>query len=564
MDCEEAIYSEDFYDLVITYSSLDMQEAVILPECSQPISLKYEVGYYNRQSLPELSVSEYTYSAIPQCFSLMDKSALDSSGITKVQNQPNLDLKGEGILIGFLDTGIDYRNPVFQSSEANSRIVRIWDQTIRTGRKPENFLYGSEYTKEDIDTALKSENPYDIVPSIDESGHGTFLAGVAAGSEDVANDFLGAAPYAEIAMVKLKPAKQNIRDFYFIPKDAPAYSEGDVMAAISYLNQVAQELNKPLVLCIGLGTNMGSHGGTGPLSLYLNDIAVIKNHVVVVAAGNEANSRHHFYGTFDGEKDSETVEISVADAVRGFTIELWAKAPEIYSVAVVSPTGEQITRIPVRQGNRVVQQFIFEETIVSVDYRSVGVTTGDWLVFFRFDRPTEGLWNIIVYADENMENGSYHMWLPLPAFVSGDVFFLRSNPDVTITVPATASIPMGVGAYDAETGSLFLDSGRGYTILGQIKPDFVAPGVDVYGPGLRNQYIRMTGTSVAAAVAAGACALLLEWAVERKYDIIINTADIKNYILRGAGRDDIRRYPNREWGYGKLDVYEALNKLRIR
>ena len=157
------------------------------------------------------------------------------------------------------------------------------------------------------------------------------------------------------------------------------------------------------------------------------------------------------------------------------------------------------------------------------------------------------------------------MWLPLPAFLSGEVFFLRSNPDVTITVPATAAVPMGVGAYDAQTGSLFLDSGRGYTISGQVKPDFVAPGVNVYGPGLRNQYIRMTGTSVAAAIAAGGSALLLEWAVMREYDTMVNTADIKNYILRGARREDnIRRYPNREWGYGILDVYESLNKLRIR
>lgn len=564
MDCEDVIYSEDYYDLIIAYSTLDMQKVVVLPECRQAISLEYEIGYYNRMGLPELNISDYTYAAIPQCFTLLDKTALDSSGITKVQNQPTLSLKGEGVLLGFLDTGIDYRNPAFQSGEGNSRIIRIWDQTIRDGKKPEGFLYGSEYTKEEIDAALSSENPYDIVPSVDENGHGTFLAGVAAGSEDVANDFIGAAPFSEIAVVKLKPAKQNLRDFYFISKDADAYSEGDIMAAVSYLNQLAQKLNKPLVICIGLGTNMGSHGGTGPLSLYLNDVAVIKNHVVVTAVGNEANSRHHFLGKFEEGEESQLVEISVGDAVLGFTVELWSKAPEVHAVAVVSPSGEEIGRISVRQRNRTVRHFVFEETVVSVEYRSVGITTGDWLVFLRFDRPTKGLWNIIVYEDENIENGSYHMWLPISAFLSGEVFFLRSNPDVTITVPSTADVPMGVGAYDARTGSLFLDSGRGYTISGQIKPDFVAPGVNVYGPGLRNQYIRMTGTSVAAAIAAGACALLLEWAVMREYDIMVNTANIKNYILRGARREDgIRRYPNREWGYGELDLYETLNRLRI-
>lgn len=563
MDCEEAIYSEDYYDLIIDYTSLDAGTAIIPTECRQEINVDYGIGYFNRERLPMLNVYDYTYTAIPQCFTLMDQSALIGSGITKVQNQPTLSLKGEGILIGFLDTGIDYQNPAFLSGEANSRILRIWDQTIRSGKKPGGFLYGSEYTREDINAALQSENPLDIVPSVDENGHGTFTAGVAAGTPDLSKDFSGAAPYADIAVVKLKPAKQNLRDFYFIPEDAVAYQENDIMAAISYLNKLAIEQNKPLVLCIGVGTNMGSHGGTGPISLYLNDVAAAKNHAVVIAAGNEANARHHFYGTIMQQGDTETVEVSVGENVRGFTMELWARAPELYSIAIISPTGEQIKRIPVMQRNRVVYQFIFEETTVSVDYQMVGVRNGDLLVFFRFEKPTRGLWDIVVYAEDTIAEGHYHMWLPFRQFVSGEVIFLRSNPDVTLTVPSTAVVPMTVAAYDADTGSLFLDSSRGFTAAGDIKPDYAAPGVNVYGPGLRGQYITMSGTSVAAAVAAGASALLLEWAIRRTYDKAINSVNIKNYILRGARREEGRDYPNREWGYGELDVYEALNKLRV-
>lgn len=559
MDCEEAVYSEDYYDLIIEFNRLDVLDATA--ECMQDIDINYGIGYFNRAGLPDLNVRDYTYSSIPQCFTIMEQSALNSSGILKVQNQPTLSLKGEGILMGFVDTGIDYRNPVFSNGEANSRILRLWDQTIRTGTKPEGFLYGSEYTTQDLNEALRMENPLDRVPSVDENGHGTFVAGVAAGSPDVANDFSGAAPYTDIAVVKLKPAKQNLRDFYFIPKDAVAYSEGDIMAAIAYLNKLAMELNKPLVLYLGMGTNMGSHGGSGPLSSYLDSIAMKRNHAVVIAAGNEANSRHHFLGSISQEGDSETVEISVGESVAGFTVELWARAPEIYSVAIISPTGEQIQRISPRQTNREVHQFVFEETTVSVDYRIVGERSGDQLVFIRFEKPTKGLWDIVVYAD-SIVDGHYHMWLPLREFVSGEVFFIRSNPDVTLTVPASAEVPMTVGAYSAETGSLFLDSSRGYTLTGNVKPDFVAPGVNVYGPGLRNRYITMTGTSVAAAIAAGASALILEWAIQRKYDQAINNVDIKNIILRGAGRSTIRDYPNREWGYGTLDVYHSFEILR--
>ena len=204
MDCKEAVYSEDYYDLIIEYGSIGANTSVIPADCRQEINVAYSIGYFNRERLPDLNITDYTYSAIPQCFTLMDDAALSGSGILKVQNQPTLSLKGEGILLGFLDTGIDYQNPVFQNGPASSRIVSIWDQTIRDGRQPEGFLYGSEYRTEEINAALRSEDPLAFVPSVDEDGHGTFLAGVAAGSEDVPGDFSGAAPYADIAVVKLK------------------------------------------------------------------------------------------------------------------------------------------------------------------------------------------------------------------------------------------------------------------------------------------------------------------------------------------------------------------------
>ena len=560
MDCEEAVYSEDYYDFIIEYNTFGT--AFLLGECHQEIDIDYGISYVKREGAPELNVNNYTYTALPKCFALMDQSALNASGILKVQNQPTLALKGQGILMGFVDTGIDYQNPVFLSDEKTSRIYRIWDQTIRTGNRPDGFIYGTEYTRQQINDALAQADPLTVVPSVDENGHGTYMAGVAAGSPDYANDFSGAAPYADIAVVKLKPAKRYLKSFYFIPEKSEAYEENDIMTAISYLDKLALEINKPLVLCLGLGTSMGSHAGISPLSVYLNSISIKKNHAVIVATGNEANARHHFCGSLKEQGLSETVEISVGENVTGFTVELWAKAPEIYSVAVVSPTGEQIPRVPARQGNRQVYKFIFEETVVTIDYRIVGVRNGNQLIYICFDRPTRGLWDVVVSAD-NIVDGHYHMWLPLKSFLSGSVIFLRSNPDTTITDPSSAYVPLSVGAYDAESGSLYLDSGRGYTLSGDVKPDCVAPGVNVYGPGKHNQYMTFTGTSAAAAVAAGATALLMEWAVLRQYDTTVNTADIKNYILRGARRESSRLYPNVEWGYGELDIYEALNKLRV-
>lgn len=150
---------------------------------------------------------------------------LNEAGILPVQNYPTLQLKGRNILIGFLDSGIDYTNPVFQNLDNTTRIRAIWDQTVQTGTMPEHFSYGSEFTEEQINEALRSDSPFDLVPSTDETGHGTYAAALACGSAVPEEEFLGAAPEASIAVVKLKQAKQYLRDYYFIPSDAECYQK---------------------------------------------------------------------------------------------------------------------------------------------------------------------------------------------------------------------------------------------------------------------------------------------------------------------------------------------------
>lgn len=439
--------------------------------------------------------------------------------------------------------------------------MRIWDQSIMDGTPPEGILYGAEYKQEDINRALSDENPYDIVPSRDEDGHGTFLAGVACGGEDIANDFIGAAPEAAIAVVKLKEAKPYLREFYFIPEGVPAYQENDIMMAVSYLNRLAMLYDMPLVLCIGLGSSMGSHGRGGTLSAYLNYIARRRKRVVVVAAGNEANSRHHYRGQIAQTVEYEDVEISVEEDMAGFFVELWTSAPELYAVAVVSPTGELLPKIPVRMGVSASFDFVFERTTVVVDYRMESQEMGRQLIFFRFINAKRGIWTIRVYPQSTV-TGIYHMWLPIKELSSGDVFFLRSNPDVTLTTPSTALEMITVGGYNALNQSIYLDSGRGYTVLEDIKPDFAAPAVNVYGPGLRGNYTTYTGTSPAAAITAGACAQIMQWAIVDHNNPTMSAAAIKNMLIRGAIRPNDRLFPNREWGYGILDVYNAFDVLR--
>lgn len=561
MDCEEQVYSNEYFDFIVENFSGTSGE--LSGYCMQEINNVYQVIYVSREGLKPLSVANYSYAAIPKCFALMDESALEASGILRIHNYPTLTLKGQGILIGFVDTGIDYQNPVFLSPDGSSRIAAIWDQTERSGTPPEGFLYGSEYRKEIIDNALASQRPEKIVPSKDSNGHGTFLASVAAGNEMPQQDFSGAAPYAQIAMVKLKEAKENIREFYFIPENATVYQENDIMAGVAYLDRLASEMNMPLVLCISVGSNAGSHGsGINPLMSVLDSVALKRPRGVVVAAGNEGNQRHHFAGELSENQEYQNVEISVGGGVRGFILEMWASAPQLFVVEIISPTGERISKEFILSGGNE-YTFLLENTTVSVDYRITRVAGGDQLIFMRFSRPVQGIWNVRVYR-QSVYAEQYHMWLPMREMMTGEVYFLRSNPDTTITAPGNAYNVMTVTAYDVKDNSIFVDASRGYTVTGRIKPDFAAPGVNVAGAGTRDQLITQSGTSVAAAVTSGAVALILEWAVVRGNYTLISNIDMKNTIIRGAQRDPGRTYPNREWGYGRLNLYDAFENFRIR
>lgn len=559
MECEEAVYSNDYYDFILEHV---LQNRPVIKDCVQKINEIFEVAYLPRSSNLLLNIQNYEYTSIPKCYTLMDESALEASGILRIQNQPALSLKGQGVLIGFLDTGIDYENPVFRNSDGSTRIAAIWDQTDRSGTPPEKFIYGSEYLDRQINEALQLANPREMVPVTDPDGHGTFMASVAAGTQIPEQEFSGAAPYARIAMVKLKPAKDYLREFFFIPKSAEAFQENDIMAGLQYLNQLAQKLHMPMVVCFGLGTNMGSHTGVSHLASMLNTMTLRVGRAIVTAAGNEGNERHHYFGQMQEGQPYQNVEISVGERVEGFYVELWARAPQRFIVEIISPTGERMPSEYILSGGRE-YRFLFENTKVTVDYRITGILDGAQVIYMRFENPSQGLWNIRVFPEADMAS-VFNMWLPMKEMVSGEVFFVRSNPDTTVTVPATSIVPISVGAYDVRDNSIYLRSGRGFTPNGLVKPDLVAPGVGVFGAGQRNQFTTRDGTSVAAAITSGAVALVLEWGIVRGNYTTITNNEIKNVLIRGAARDSKRIYPNKAFGWGRLDLYQAFEDFRIQ
>ena len=560
--CRQHILSEDYRDFIGNHVRTPFFESIMREgQCEQDAGFDYKCFYLPAELAGPVTLSRFSYNSIPKCFTPTSMETLNQTGILPVQNYPTLQLEGEGVLIGFLDSGIDYTNQVFRNIDGSTRIAAIWDQTVQSGSPPEGFAYGTEFTEKQINEALNEENPLAVVPSSDDTGHGTYTASLAAGSGNPQEQFLGAAPEASIAVVKLKQAKQYLRDYYFIPSDAVCYQETDLMLGLKYLNDLADSLSLPLVVCITVGSNMGGHIGTLPFSYLIEGYSTKANHITVIGTGNEADKRHHYFNTITDMADRKSVEIRVDENVSGFSLELWTDIPNILSISILSPSGENTSRIPFRAGASAEVSFLFERTKVSIDYRLLVEKSTSELVFFRFDAPAPGIWKIII-EPLALADGQFHMWLPVTEFLSGEVYFLEPDPYYTLTNPAAADSPIVVSYYNGNTDALSQSSGRGYTRSRRIKPDIAAPGVDVPGALPGGRFTVRTGASAAAAVTAGAIALMLEWLLNYENVPGIDSYQIKSLLILGAVRPKTMEYPNREWGYGQLNLYNTFETIR--
>lgn len=570
--CNVSPASEEIADFIVRYSprAVDSLYELARTRCVNLVSQEYAIVHAPLSGVLPLSFTQHTYSAIPKLYGLQDTTALEAAGILPVFSQPNLMSTGQGILIGMIDTGIDYTNPLFQNPDGTSRILRLWDQTIESENTPEAAagfqpFYGTVYSQEDLNRALASEQPLELVPSTDTSGHGTFLAGVAAGRQiQSPTTFSGAAPDAALAVVRLKPAKQYLREFFAVPPDADAYQENDIMAAAAFLLGVAGQYQMPLVLCLGVGTSQGSHSGISPLAMQLQALSGTRGFACVTGAGNETGFRHHYFGNLSPDQEYEDVELRVADSTSGFSMELWADVSELYTVGFVSPSGEVIERIPMTVGQETTISFQLDATRILISYQITESSSGRFLAFLRFTGPAPGIWHIRVYPTLFVA-GQFHIWLPMQGFLTEDTGFLRPDPDITITDPGNAPLLLTVSTYNHVTGSLYIHSSRGFTATGQIKPDFAAPGVEVQGPGIppgTSRLSRQTGSSVATAITAGAVACLFSWGFTQGNDTTLTSISVKSILIRGAERKEAFRYPNRQWGYGTLNLYQAFLLMR--
>lgn len=466
-------------------------------------------------------------------------SAYDSnraSCIPSVWN--NYNLTGEGILVGFLDTGIDYTHNAFKDADGNTRIEYIYDLENRV-----------VYDRNKINEALKSEDPFSVVPEIDLSGHGTHVAGIACAGGNINFDNYGVAYKSSIAMVKIT-GENSLR----------AALSTQLMRGLKFLMDKSNEINKPLVVNISLSTNDGSHNGSSLLEKYIQTFTQLQKAVIVVAAGNEGNSAHHVGGEMKKEED---LDLNIGEGEKGIILDFYKPVLVDVSVEVISPTG--VSTGPMELSESYKERFVGREKIVVYStgpkpFDIQGQTTISILPLG--DTITSGGWRIIVRKLNNYE-GYFDIWLPIAEGLNERTRFLQPDVYNTLGIPATVEGVISVGSYNFLNNNLSAFSGRGVVRPEWlIKPDLVAPGENILSTVEEQGFDTKSGTSMAAPQVAGICALLFEWGIIRNNDPFLYGERIKYYLIKGAKRTIFgEAYPNPDLGYGFVCLDRTMELL---
>lgn len=555
--------------LLVEVADADVLKNILkIPEVSGVmISTNFAVIITPANKINEISeaVVRIVNMEVSTILTLNELSPVEASGAPVFNNNPYLRLNGKGVLVGVMDTGIDYLNKEFQREDDTTRIFRIWDQTIQGDKEVYGLKYGVEYTDQEINKAINLQttggDPYSIVPSKDNIGHGTRVSGII-GGRGINPALKGAAPDCQFIIVKLATATKVELDAALIDKtDVPSYSPWSALLALRYIVSVARALDKPVVVFIPLGSSMGSHTGNGIIETSIANFSSQAATVVVVPTGNQGNTDTHTEGVIEKVGDVKDIEIRIGEKQKNLPIEIWINKPNRVKLAIISPTGEIIDNLESKNTNNERIKFLYEETEMIVNFTSPELTTGDSLIFIRAYNLRAGIWKFRLTGQYIVE-GKYYAWIPQRELIDNETKFLNPIEYTTLTLPSTSRGAISVSYYNQNNNATLSESGRGYTRDDRIKPDIAAGGSNalVTNPGGKTSL--MTGSSVAGAVVSGCCALILQWAVtDGNYPDIYST-QIRSYIISGAKGRPGDVYPNRDWGYGMFDLQGIFDRIR--
>ena len=516
--------SDGFWDLIVLYTGSPQTLQNEFPSSSFTFLLgNYAIVKISEDDIPSLAAfPQVIYIERPRQLFFEIVSARQASCLSAIQENSSYGLTGKGILISVIDSGIDYAHPDFCNPDKTTRLVALWDQTIladpSAGRfAPAGYSQGTLFSPEQINAALQAdtfEQRMELVPSTDVTGHGTHVAGIAAGNGRASGGlYRGVAPESSLLAVKLGSPD---------PKGFPNTLE--LMQAVDFSVRYAIEHTVPLVINLSFGNTYGSHSGTSLLETYLDYVSNLGRINIVVGSGNEGNNGGHASARL-ASLESARIEFAVGNYESSLSIQIWKNYWDDIRFQLTPPGLGTSFKIPNQPGS---WRFSFGTTQI--------------LVYYGLPSPYSLYQEIAIDL------------LPRRDYISGGVWFFtaeaRSVIEGIIDLWMPAAAIRGLAPF----------SGRGYTWnTGQVKPDLVAPGVDITSCAVGGGYESRSGTSMAAPFVSGSCALLMQWGILQNNDPFLYGEKMKAYLIRGARQLPFSvSYPNPQSGYGALCVSSSL------